>query len=97
LFSFLVLAVIGSIALAATLVASFAVWPWKSAVIVAFVAVPAGFAGAGLVLIAQVPFWPHTLLGVQPAIYLGVGATAGLASAISGAWLVVRLLRIVPR
>ena len=94
---FLALAVIGLIALAATFVVFLAIWPWKSAVILALAAVPTGFTGEVLALISQVPFWPRTLLGLQPAMYLGISAAAGLVSAISGAWPELRLLRIVLR
>lgn len=46
-----------------------------------------------VMLFVQAPFYPATLTGNQPAVYLGAAAIAGFVAAIAAGWITLRLSR----
>ena len=65
-------------------------WP---AVWLALAATAAGWTALVLMLFAQAPFYPSTLVSNQPLAYLGTAAVTGLLAAVLAGWLTVRTSR----
>lgn len=97
LFSLGLMAIAGAIAFVSVFVAATLVWRLKFAACFALVTVLGGFVGSALGLLVQIPFWPETLEGVGPVVYLGLGAAAGLSGASGAGYLLVRGWRVALR
>ena len=65
-------------------------WP---AVWLALAATAAGWTTLVLMLFAQAPFYPSTLVSNQPQAYLGTAAVTGLVAAVVAGWVTVRTSR----
>jgi hypothetical protein len=59
----------------------------------ALAATAAGWTALVLMLFAQAPFYPSTLVSNQPLAYLGTAAVTGLLAAVLAGWLTVRTSR----
>lgn len=94
LFAFGFLAILGMTSVAIMFLIAKVFLKFWPAVWFALATMAAGWSAFIVTLLAQVPFYPDTLTGNQPALYLGAAAAVALVAVIAAGWVTLRAHRL---